>query len=286
MTKDAKKKAGLISVVILILAVFMLFMNFSLAEYVDPVVESQSFNEVLKQEINNSIPNAGSLTSFKHKSQFLQLNDEIMTEKLLEKIDDASTQECLELSFEAYMNYALGVCKNILKSGNWNRAIMTEVKDNCKMLLESPYCKSSEKGSLNHNIEVVDNYFIALSVIVSSNVYSGIDKVKQISQQAINFQGDIDLKVCEPLMLSLAEVPGNLYKAHVDHVRRVISNSNSTAGNAAVDEIRNVANIYGKSASDITSDLSAEINKLESKTKEEVKTAISTKLQDVDDDIF
>lgn len=286
MTKDTKKKVGLISGVIMILAIFMLFMNFSLVEYVDPVVESQSFDEVLKQEISNSIPNAGSLTSFKHKAQFQQLNDEIMTEKLLGKIDDSSTQECLELPFVAYMNYALGVCKNILRSGDWNRAIMTEVKENSKMLVESPCCKSSEKGTLNHNIEIVDNYFSALSVIGSSNVYSGIEKVRQISQQAIDFQGDTDLKVCESLMSSLAEVPGNLYQAHVDHVRSVISNSNSATGNAAVDELRNVANIYGKSGSEVTSDLSAEIKKLESRTKEEVKTAISSKLEDVDDDIF
>ncbi|MCR5360389.1 MAG: hypothetical protein K6E73_00065 [Bacteroidales bacterium] len=286
MTKDSKKKVGLLSSVVLILAGFMIFMNFSIEEYVNPVVECRPFQEELQLEVAQAIPGAGSMTTFKHKTQYQQLNDEILTEQLLGKIDESTTFDCLQIPYEAYLNYAKGVCNNILQSGEWNRSIMAEVRNNCKMLVESPYCKHSESDVLNHNITIVNKYYEALDVIEISHSYSSIDNVRSLSQQAEKFRSNDDLKVCVSLMSELDSVPSNLYHAHVAHVRDVINSSSSVIGYAAVDELKNVAEIYGKTLNNVTSDLSEEIKALELRFKKEVEKANESKFRDVDDNNF
>lgn len=288
MTNDSKKKIGLITIVVIILGLFMIIMNSSLEEYVEPVVESQSFREVIKAEVGEMIPDAGSLKNFKHKNQYLQINDEIITEQLLGKINDEESADCRKLAFDSYVKYVEDICLNILQDGNWNSSIMSQIKDNCQMMAASEFCSAADLGRLTSITEIANNYFSALGIIGRSKSYLELDVAKDLISKANTFRFNTKLQPCKSLMSKLDSVKFYLFDAQIEHLKGSMPSLSIPNANLALDQLRGAAQDFGQNRSVVDSRLAREIQSLNERARTKIKndTKKIIESQNIDEDIF
>lgn len=286
MTSRTKRKVGIVLSVVFVLLIFMLVMNSRLENYVNPVVDCQPFDSLFMDEVGRAIPYAGESTEFKYSVKYHQMSNEVTTELLLGKITDSVALACRESLFRSYVSYVKGVSQNILSSGEWNHGNMSQVQSQCNELITSRFCTTDDFDVLADNLNITDKYFRAVSLIGMSHTFLSVNRVEALCSQARELQVDLDLQICDSLLLELDGVLSNLYEAHVNYVRETIASSNSTAGNLALDQLRSVAGEYGKSIYDVNTDLYQDIKLLELKSRDEAEKEINKRMSQIDEDVF
>lgn len=270
MDNVVKRKLSILVGLIVSIFVFMIFMFFQVGHGDDLVIKTVSFRTVFMKEIPQMIPEVKQEEFFNAQKNYEYLTDEVLNEKLLNKISDTTVNETLSELCSVYSRYVVSVGRNIKKKGDWTNSKMNGLRENSQLILNNEFCPKDVRKELTANMQLVVNFFKAQRLIESSHVFESVEKALDKVNQKNQLLAYQPFAVCESLIDDLNKVGDNLFFAHLNYVKMCIGRAVAMCSTSAVntasiekDHLFRDADKYNRSQDEVRRLLSNDLRKLE-----------------------
>jgi len=268
-----------------VIGAFLVVMYAQIPAIEDVELETASFYDEVVFQTDKKIPQVTSVPNFNAVSSYNRIVNEIITERLLNKISSAQEDSCMRVVNAAVISNINSVSKMIINGGNWNRSQMDVLRTKNQWALTLTGCSKSDQSALRLNIKTVNTYDTALNVYYKSKSYTSVSDSKYLISKAQRLKTSALLRSCKLIIDDLSNVPRNLYAAHLSVVKTKVPKTNDAKEAKKIcDLFVSCASMYGYSESDAKNAIKAELETIEAKHRLQTREKSKKIIIDVNED--